>query len=474
MDKLDSLRSWIAEALSGKKYTALLEDGTDALSAEGLLHEPKSEQSRWRTNGARNCFWVMMPSYLARAFGHASDNSEIPAANATSDLNGLRGIASVIVALQHTVDADYPLIHRGWGDTDDDHHLIQLPIVRMLTSGILMVDVFFIISGFALTYGPLKKSYGGQSAAAISSMPSSIFRRPFRLFMPVIPVLAVTTVLVYLQAFYALNSTEPMAPVASGFWDHIYYIWRSLVLIITAGTNNTIMPQGWTLTAEYEGSILVFLCCMAFVRTSPKVRIPLVLSLLIFLFNLGRLQQCLFLTGMLLADFRHERKRLPNLPGAIQKAVTLVSWMMFVLALFLGGWPVHGNAAAAMGFSWFAWVPTFGIPAPGFFQFVSSIMLVVALENLPVLQRVLNMPWALYLGEISYGLYLVHWVCGKCFLTYGLKLRLVHDGHSLAFAWSVLFAITVVLTLWLGDVHWRLVDQRCVRFAHWLSKKLGI
>lgn len=352
--------------------------------------------------------------------------------------------------------------------------MMQLPFIRLTYCGIYMVAIFFVISGFALTYSPLKKSHAGQSVDAIGSLPSSIFRRPFRLFMPIVPILAVTSILIHYKGFYSPPSSQPHEPVANGFWSQIIFIWQTLTTIITQSTTATIMPQGWTLSLEYQGSLLVFTCCMTFARASALTRILCVLGLLIFFLNLSMWQPCLFLAGMILADVRHARQKLPSLTWAASKAVSVTSWLLLVVALFLGGWPTQGNGYAATGYSWFTWVPTAGIDPTRFFPSVSAIALVTALENLPILQRGLNSRWVLYLGEISYGLYLVHWVVGRSFITWGLKYKMLGAGYSMAVAWSVTFVIMLVLSIWLGDVHWRLVDQKSVRFSHWLSKRFGV
>lgn len=337
-----------------------------------------------------------------------------------------------------------------------------------------MVSVFFVISGFALTYGPLKKSHAGQGATAITSFPSSIFRRPFRLFLPTIPIIAISTALIPFNGFYALNSFEPMEPVALGLWGHLHYMWWTLITIITSGSANTVMPQGWTLAAEYQGSLLVFLSCLAFLKMAPMVRMSFTVLLLNYFFYLRNSYSCLFLAGMLIADFRHMRAKMPGLPIMARKVITITSWLLLVPIIFLGCWPMHGNAFAAPGYSWFIEFDTYGFGPQTFFQATCAVALVVVLENLPPLQRLLNTKLVLYLGEISYSLYLVHWGCGKNFLTYGLKLEMIEAGYSLIASWGSLFVITMVLCFWLGDVHWRLVDQKSVRFSHWLSRSLGI
>ncbi|KAK1657931.1 acyltransferase family-domain-containing protein [Colletotrichum godetiae] len=482
---LDRVRDWFSGVRSGESYYGLLQGNGDGSSTNLPIEESRrSPFSRLSTSSrpsrSKAFFWLLVPSYIARIFGHATANSTIPAPNKTSYLNGLRGIASLIVALQHTIDGDYPLIHRAWGDGEESVYVVQLPFVRLIHSGVFMVSVFFVISGFALTYGPLSKSYtlqtsqGAQGANPISSFPSSIFRRPFRLFLPTIPIIAVSTALIPFGAFYALNSTEAMDPVAVGFWGHVYYVWTTLVTIITSGSANTVMPQAWTLAAEYQGSLLVFLTCMAFIRMSPTIRLPATFLLLIYSFNLQRMANCMFISGMFIADFRHFRANLPELPRMVRLVVTVTSWLLLVPIIFLGCWPMHGDATQAPIYSWFIGFNTFGFGVQSFFQGTCAIALVLVLENLPVLQRVLNTKPALYLGEVSFSFYLIHWGCGKNFLSYGLKLKMLAAGYSLIVSWSTLFVIAMLSIMLLGDLHWRLVDQKSVQFSHWLAKRLGV
>lgn len=266
----------------------------------------------------------------------------------------------------------------------------------------------------------------------------------------------------------------PMPNGINTLWGWAHFIWSTLLVITASSSIDTIMPQGWTLAAEYQGSLLVFLSCIAFARVSPKVRMSFVFLVLIFMFNLGLWQECLFLAGMILADIRHIRETLPDLTKRARTVVTVASWVIFVFALFLGGWPTHGNGYKAAGYSWFAWVPTGVMETQHFFLFFAAVGLVVSLENLPVLQRGLDSRFILYLGEISFSLYLVHWAIGRCWLTWGLKYRLLLAGETLAVASFVSFVITLLLSVWLADVHWRLVDKKTVKFSQWLSRKIGI
>ncbi|EFQ31730.1 acyltransferase [Colletotrichum graminicola M1.001] len=481
-ESLEAIRGQLSWPRSDVSYIALAGDDERYDSAELPINENGATLSSLRARGygagryskyvIRRALLFLLPSFLARKLGHVDEDAAIPAATSTSYLNGLRGLAALLVAISHYM-SDHMWVNRSWGQTPADYHLAQLPFVRLVYSGVFMVCVFFVLSGFALTYSPLKKCHVGQSADAIASLPSSVFRRPFRLFMPVIPTLVATTVAIQHQGFYQHNGISLVGPVAGGVWSQVLFVWGSLVAIITTSSINTIIPPAWTLSTEFQGSLLVFTCCLVFARIPALVRILCVLALLAFFLHQANWQFCLFLAGMIIGDIRQMRQKLPPLKGLKRKAASAASWMLLVVCLFVGGWPLDGNGYTAVGYSWLVWVPVFGMEPKHFFPSVAAVGLVVALENLPVLQRGLSSHSMLYLGEISFGMYLVHWLVSRSF-TCSLKHRMLQAGYSMSCAWTVTFVMMLVFSIWLGDVNWRLVDKKSVRFSHWLSKKLGI
>lgn len=70
--------------------------------------------------------------------------------------------------------------------------MVQLPFIRLTYSGGFMVCLFFVLSGFVLSYKPLQYCRSHDEASSIAllkSLSSSVFRRGARLFMPCIPPL---------------------------------------------------------------------------------------------------------------------------------------------------------------------------------------------------------------------------------------------------------------------------------------------
>ncbi|KAM3509685.1 hypothetical protein MY10362_000479 [Beauveria mimosiformis] len=171
----------------------------------------------------RGAFWFLMPSFVANYFNPAQDEQAAPPKLfPTSYLNSLRGIASLIVVFQHNSSEYFESNYRGWGDQADDHHIIQLPFIRVLVSGGFMVAIFFVISGFSLTYGPLDRIYRGDTDAAIGSLPSSLFRRPFRLFLPAVPVVIICTIMKRFEVLYGHQQQKPIPFTSEPAMDSQY------------------------------------------------------------------------------------------------------------------------------------------------------------------------------------------------------------------------------------------------------------
>lgn len=108
-----------------------------------------------------------------------------------------------------------------------------------------------------------------------------------------------------------------------------------------------------------------------------------------------------------------------------------------------------------------------------YFLSVSAFSVLLSLEQIPVLQRFCSSPAVLYLGKISYGVYLTHWIIiftvGKGTIEslrgYG------YDGFGSFMTGAIL---AVVLSIWAGDIYWRVVDVNCIKIAAWVARIVGV
>jgi peptidoglycan/LPS O-acetylase OafA/YrhL len=102
---------------------------------------------------------------------------------------------------------------------------------------------------------------------------------------------------------------------------------------------------------------------------------------------------------------------------------------------------------------------------------IAAILLVSALENLPILQIPFNTAFARYMGDISFSLYVFH---VPLYLTVGrwITVHLIKStgSHNLGFVigGGLLTAVLIVV----ADIQWRAVDMNSVKFARWLEEKV--
>lgn len=93
--------------------------------------------------------------------------SSLKSRPSTTFLDGLRGLAALFVFLQHANPCNEDISKRGFGQ-DGSWQWTSLPFVRMLfTGGDAAVPVFFVLSGYVLSRGPLCLNRDGQQKSTM-------------------------------------------------------------------------------------------------------------------------------------------------------------------------------------------------------------------------------------------------------------------------------------------------------------------
>jgi len=161
----------------------------------------------------------MLPSFLSWQTAAQNEQRLQP----TAWLDGLRGIASLLVFIYHYIYAYYPQHEFGY-DGILHTNIIQLPILRLLYAGPAMVKVFFVISGFALSWKPMKVMSGSASnrnEKLLDVLSSSILRRYPRLFLPILARSIVVALLVHLGACQWIDRARKLDPhVLPGHYEY--------------------------------------------------------------------------------------------------------------------------------------------------------------------------------------------------------------------------------------------------------------
>ncbi|KAI9728592.1 MAG: hypothetical protein M1834_007620 [Cirrosporium novae-zelandiae] len=156
-------------------------------------------------------------------------------------IEGLRGIASVLVLCTHLARGwDYELFAASTGQ-DEPPRILQLPVLRIPWQGRIAVPIFAFLTGFVCALKPLKLARAGNKYAAFTSIAKSAFRRPPRLIIPATIILITSWMLCQFGAYTVANrcdsgwmrysSPEP----APNVWEALVQLWKVFLSTWTTG-----------------------------------------------------------------------------------------------------------------------------------------------------------------------------------------------------------------------------------------------
>lgn len=158
----------------------------------------------WRIMLVRSAIFLV-PSFLQGR--HAREQIRPAKLAPTAYLDGMRGLAALFVYFCHYFYQAFT-IAKGWGANENQYHFLKLPFIRLFYQGPPAVCVFFVISGYALSYRPLKLVRSRNTKDFSTTISSLVFRRFIRLYLPT----AISTLMIIgLLRIGAYEWTRPFA-----------------------------------------------------------------------------------------------------------------------------------------------------------------------------------------------------------------------------------------------------------------------
>lgn len=193
---------------------------------------------------------TLLPSYIAQRLRNEPRNPAriFP----TAYLDGLRGLFSFIVFVRHFLLAWEKDLETGYGQNNDTS-LLKLPIIRLFYSG-PTVAIFFIVSGYVMSYKPLKLIRKREYSALGGTMISSVFRRGVRLFLPPMVTTCFVAVAVYLGLYNAPYDQMPGAsPRHPERFDSLFSQLRDWLRFVSVDLTH---PWSWkSPRSEYDSHL---------------------------------------------------------------------------------------------------------------------------------------------------------------------------------------------------------------------------
>lgn len=374
----------------------------------------------------------------------------------TKWLDGLRGIAAAIVAVDHFFMSDiwHPFVSYWTDPPEGNRHLVQLPPIRILFSAHGMVTLFMVISGYAISIGLLKARNSNQFLARVSS---AIVRRVFRIYLPVFVTASLAQIFYFFDLYRwpfdeGFLATLPKPWTAP--WDHFAWVLNYMadsINIIAFEYRGALNGQLWTMPIEFRGSNVVYLLIVGLSGWQAKSRFYGLPVIAVFFLWYGNWDIFGFIWGLWLAERATTRAVAPDEPLNAEFEMAEFEYeervtSFFAAPLHLGKWGRKRRCGSlksrnCITLSGIGVILVFitgyyllclgndGHLPPGY-QFLSTLqparwkdnwdiyhfcwktigsaMLVYAIAELPCLQRPLNTRPVQYLGKISFALYLLH------------------------------------------------------------------
>ena len=333
-----------------------------------LLHTIRcGRRLQWHSTG-RAVVAAITPSFVRRQ--SAEQTNETKSNNGIPALDGLRGLACLFVINEHlTYNLTTTFLH-GYGD-DNLRSIIQLPFIRVFWSGFSMVAIFYVISGYVLSYKPLKQIRNRDMSSFQRTVTSSIFRRAARLYLPTTIAVLLCGIFTYLGAFrYSnylfckddnyLNLHEPLPPTFDSLGPQMLDATKATLRMLNIWDWTDDLSAGdydlhtWTIVVELRSSMILFLLLIGTSHLRQTFRLLTTSAFLLFCIITTRKDVLLFTSGMLLADI--DLLLTSTQPTLLPSPTTQTShhsrltthhaqhtWLLlFILGLYLASVPVFG------------------------------------------------------------------------------------------------------------------------------------
>jgi peptidoglycan/LPS O-acetylase OafA/YrhL len=386
---------------------------------------------------------------------------------------GLRGVAAFLVVLYH-----YYLLYYLPLNTTANRVVIHSPLIAA-ANGYLEVYVFFVLSGYVLT----AKFFRTEDRAVICVMAAARYPRL------VIPVL-VSFLLAFTAAklgWFGQFVAKMQILDSAGFGPHAWWVPQgSFASAIREGFigiffdphhNFSVNPPLWTMKVELVGSFSVFAFCL--VLGSSRLRLPLyaVLAIILSTFSsqLDRLvginsyNLIAFVIGMAYADavgsslaYRSQRDQQPR--SAMGAISIIFATLGILVAAQIGAVAAFSTLYVPLS-PWYARAVTQFARYDDQFTLVTAAVIVIVVNESPFIRSWFSRPLAVFLGKISFPLYLIHFTIMaslSCFIF--LQMYRLTGGYVLSATIASLGGVAISLIA--AVCFQRYVDAPGIQFSH--------
>jgi len=353
-------------------------------------------------------------------------------------LDSVRGIACMIVVFLHFFcyfNKDY-------------FYWIKINPFNILVAGNTAVCIFFILSGFVLSY-----KFIGESNNKWKII-EAVIKRPIRLN---------GIILATGWAYFT-------APFSIDFWykDYdiiIHYFYSVITYILSAlgiwhpGTIDVdivLNPPLWTIQSELTGSFIIFGICLLIGNIPKIIRLLLLIGLLLYLKDTFYIA---FIFGIIIADF-HKNWNF----NYFIKNKNMWSWILFIPAIIIFSYPeylVHDKQY---------WINIKFIQ--GGYSMLGALMIFIFVMWNNKIKIIFIFRPLIFIGGISYSIYVLHQLIMPSRINSIFIFVNKNIMNNLYFSVIISILISTFIIIVVSCLIHYCIDKPCIKFSSWFSQKI--
>ena len=381
-------------------------------------------------------------------------------------IDGLRGVASLFIVFHHFIMGYYPAAYEGVTGVPHlregmEAAFSQSPLGFFVT-GDFWISVFYLISGFVIAYQVFRMKDEKQFSR-------SLLKRYPRLMLPVFVLSAIVYIMLHLNLFYnvpasLLSGSEWLAQFYQNKTTLYDLFFSSIVDTWLVGMSTLYSNAFWMLAELFAGSFMAYILAAMGKGMNRKILYVYIGAALLYLSTNSRLTD--FALGVLAAYIVEQfGERIKS----HKKACVCAGIFMLTAAVVLGAYPVGhepDNAYRILNHLPERFNPVY------FYHILAAVLLIMGIWLLEPLGKVFSKKPVLFLGEISYSIYLVH-IPVIYSLSAWLLVKFMSKTRNYNLSAGLSFAISLPVMILLAWLFYRFVERNCTKLINRTVDKLA-
>jgi peptidoglycan/LPS O-acetylase OafA/YrhL len=325
----------------------------------------------------------------------------------------------------------------------------------MMFDGGGAVSMFFVLSGFVLAHPYFSPRRPGLPPRTLI-LKTFYLRRLVRIWLPWF-IAFVASIFARRYFFHAYPTQPPGSAWLHLFWQKPMTVpdfFRQCLFSLHDATR-MLLPQDWSLGVELRGSLLIPLFIFL-ARKHVSALAGLAIAILVF-HGTGEYYLC-FAMGVGAAHYYHKTE-------ARRRSLTQpVKWALLACGVLF----YEAHLATPQ-----AWA---GVPIMSKINFslsgIGSVFIIAAALVSDRLREHLHLPPVLFLGRISFSVYLLQFIPLLCFLPWLVSQLNAWGIYSPPTLLIITVLAAVVTTLAMAAVMYRFIERPSIELGRWATRRI--